>query len=483
MTTHDLVVIGAGSAGITAARNAASLGAEVVLVERDRPGGDCLWTGCVPSKALLAAARAAHAVRTAGRFGVRVLDPPKVELAAVLDYVRAVQRQVEPLDSDDALRTAGIELIVGSARFTGRRQLVVDGTTVDFRTALVATGSAPVVPALPGLGAVGVLTSETVWELEKLPGRLVVLGGGAIGCELGQAFGRLGSEVTVVEAADRLLLGEEPAVSRVIAEALRSEGARVLTGATALGWTAGALMIRSAAGVEESVQGDALLVAVGRRPRTDELGLDAAGVHTDTGGYLAVDTRLRTSNRRIYAAGDVTGAPPFTHVAAAHGAVAAHNALLGPWRSAPMDGLPWVVFTDPEVARVGLTVAAAHDQPGRLTVRRVGAAHVDRAVAEDRTEGFSVLVGDSRGRLVGATLVGPHAGESIAEHAAVLERGGRLREIAGVVHPYPTFSEGPWLAATQQRRAELGRPVARSLVRAARRLRGWWLRGWGTGGG
>lgn len=472
----DLVVIGAGSAGITAARNAVSLGATVMLVERDKPGGDCLWTGCVPSKALLAAARAAHAVRTAGRFGVRALDPPKVDFAAVLDYVRGVQREIEPVDSADGLAAAGIKVVTGTARFTGRRELMVDGEAMRFRTALVATGSAPLLPDLPGLDEAPVLTSDTVWEMEKLPSRLVVLGGGAIGCEFGQAFGRLGCDVTVVEVEERLLPTEEPAVSRVLADVLLAEGVRVLTGATPLRWSDGELVIRSSDGVEESLPGDALLVAVGRRPRTDELGLDAAGVHTDPGGHLAVDTRLRTSNRRIYAAGDVTGAPPFTHVAVAHGAVAAHNAVLGPWRTAPTDALPWVVFTDPEVARVGLTVAAARELPGHLKVRRVSAAHVDRAVAEGRSEGFSVLVGDRRGRLVGATVVSPHAGESITELGAVLQRSGRLRDIADLVHPYPTFAEGPWLAATQQRRAELGRPRGRRLVAAARWAYDLWLR-------
>ena len=470
---YDLVVIGAGSAGITTARTAASLGGRVLLVERDRTGGDCLWTGCVPSKALLAAAAAAHAVRTAGRFGVHAGEPT-VDFAAVLAHVRGAQAHIEPVDSPASLRAAGIEVRLGSARFTSPSTLDVDGQRVRFRAAVVATGSEPVVPPIDGLSGAGVVSSDTVWALDALPGRLVVLGGGPIGCELGQAFARLGSRVSIVESLDRLLTKEEPASSRVVTAALEAEGVDVRTGHTAVRFEGGALVVRDGAGAEHALDADVVLVSVGRRPRTASLGLEAAGVSLGERGHVQVDGKLRTSNPRILAAGDVTGAPPFTHVAGAHGSVAAFNALLGPVRSARTEGLPWVTFTDPEVARVGLTVAEASARFGRAVVRRVPAGHVDRAVADGRTEGFTVLVGDPKERLVGATVVSPHAGETVAELAAVIRRGGSMSGIAGTVHPYPSYGDGVWAAATTQFRTRLRRPLparAIGLARAVKRLR------------
>ncbi|MGI9063870.1 MAG: dihydrolipoyl dehydrogenase family protein [Pseudonocardiaceae bacterium] len=471
---YDLVVVGAGSAGITTARTAAGLGGRVLLVERARTGGDCLWTGCVPSKALLAAAAAAHAVRTAGRFGVHA-DEPTVDFADVMAHVRGAQAHIEPVDSPASLRAAGIEVRIGAARFTAPDTLTVDGDPVRFRAAVVASGSEPVVPRIDGLTGAGVVSSDTVWELAALPERLVVLGGGPIGCELGQAFVRLGSRVTIVESLDRLLTKEEPASSRVVTAALAAEGVDVRTGHTAVRYADGALVVRDGAGAEHAVPADVVLVSVGRRPRTAGLGLAAAGVELGERGHVQVDAKLRTSNPRILSACDVTGAPPFTHVAGAHGGVAAFNALLGPVRAARSEGLPWVTFTDPEVARVGLTVAEAGERYGRAVVRRVPAGHIDRAVADGRTEGFTLLVGDRKGRLVGATVVSPHAGETIAELAAVIRHGGSMSGIAGTVHPYPSYGDGIWTAATIQFRTQLRAPLTRRAIALARGVRGRWF--------
>lgn len=469
--TQDLVVVGAGSAGLTAARLAAGLGASVTLVERARPGGDCLWTGCVPSKALLAAAAAAHAVRTAGRFGVRTSEP-EVDFPAVLAHVRAAQAAIEPEDSAEALRRAGVEVVAGAARFTAPSRVEVDGRVLRFRSALVATGSTPVLPPVPGLAGLRVLTSETVWDLDALPERLVVLGGGTIGCELGQGFARLGARVVVVERGNRLLPREEPEASAVVRRALEADGVDVRTERTAVRADGGALVVRDPSGVEVALECDAVLVAAGRRARTDGLDLDAAGVAVDDDGHVRVDDRLRTTNPRVFAAGDVTGAPPFTHVAGLHGSLAAANAVVGPLRAVPTDGIGWVTFTDPEVARVGRTIEEAG--PGAV-VRRVPGRALDRAVADGRTEGFTLLVGDRRGRLVGATVVSPRAGETIAELAGVITAGGPVSGPVGTVHPYPTYGDGVWAASVADYTARLRRPSSRAAIAVARRARRAWL--------
>lgn len=470
---YDLVVIGAGSGGITAARTAAGLGARVLLVERDRTGGDCLWTGCVPSKALLAAASAAHSVRTAARFGIST-QQPEIDFSEVMSHVRTAQARIEPVDSPESLRAAGVEVRIAGAEFVSPSTVAVDGEVLRFRAAVVASGSEPVVPPLPGLDGAGVVTSDTVWGLDRLPPRLVVLGGGPIGCELGQGFARLGAHVTIVEALDGLLSKEEPASSRVVTGSLAADGVEIRCGHTAQRFEQGVLHVSDPDGAEHALAADVVLVSVGRRPRSSGLGLDAAGVELGERGHVQVDGKLRTSNPRIFAVGDVTGAPPFTHVAAAHGGVAGYNAVLGPVRPARTEGLPWVTFTDPEVARVGLTVAEARRRHGRPVVRRVPASHVDRAVAEGRTEGFTLLVGDPKGRLVGATVVSPHAGETVAELAGVIRRGGTISGISGTVHPYPTFGDGVWAAAATQLRTRLSRGVTGRAVRLlirARRLR------------
>ncbi len=470
----DLLVIGGGTAGLVGAKTAAGMGARVLLVERARTGGDCLWTGCVPSKALLAAASAAAGAKAAGRLGVDV-DGVTVDFGRVMAHVRAAIDTIAPTDSPAALEAAGVHVLAGTVRLTGPDTADVDGRPVRFRQALLATGAAPVVPPIPGLDRAGVLTSENVWDLAALPGRLAVLGGGPIGCELAQGFARLGAEVTLIEGADRLLGKEAPDAAALVTGALRADGVRVLLGQPVTGVTrsdhdgAGSGDLQLADG--GSVPFDRVLVAVGRRPRTAELGCAAAGVDLAEDGTVVVDAHLRSSNPRIWAAGDLSGHPQFTHTAGVHGSLAASNAVLGLRRRVdPV--VPRVTFTTPEVAAVGVGSA---DPPPGCSVQRMDHAHVDRAVAEGATAGFTDLVLDGRGRLIGATLVGPRAGESLAELALAVRHGMRASALAGTTHAYPTYGDAGWNAAVATVRERLAGPWASRLTGAAIAARRTWL--------
>lgn len=471
MEEWDLAVLGGGTAGIVAAKTAGRFGARVLLVESARTGGDCLWTGCVPSKSLIAAAHAAQSVRTADQYGVHT-GPTTIDDAAVLAYVRSSITRIEPVDSPAAISAAGATVVAGRAEFTGPATLRVTddaGTRLArFRWALIATGSAPALPTVPGLAQADPLTTDTLWDLTELPRRMAILGGGPIGCELGQALARLGVEVTLVELADRLLGKEEPEVGALIAERLRAEGVTVVTGTGVDRVTDGTLHLHGG----ETIEVDRILVATGRRPRTTDLGLAAAGVRCDEQGHVVIDDRMRTSNRRIYAAGDVTGTLPFTHVAGVQGGYAATNALLGLRRRIDYAAVPWVTFTDPEVARVGATLAQARHRHGtRAHAQRLSHDHVDRAITDRRTDGFTQLVSGPGGRLLGATVVSPRAGESIAELAAAIRRGAKVRDVAGTVHPYPTYADGPWNASLAQLRADLTAPLPARATAALRALR------------
>ncbi len=473
MGTYDLVVLGGGTAGLTAAIGAASQGARTLLVERDRTGGDCLWTGCVPSKALLTVAERVSAVRTAGTFGVHA-GAVTVDLAAAMAHVKQAIATIAPHDSPERLRSEGVEVVRGTGRFTAPDRIEVGGRTVRFARAMVATGAAPLVPPIPGLREMEPLTSDTVWDLTELPRRLVVLGGGPIGAELGQAFARLGSQVTVVEMADGLLPREEPAARELVADALAADGVDVRVRTRAVGveqHADTAQLVVECDGTEQAVPFDQVLAALGRRPVIDGLGLASAGVAVDHRGAVAVDGRLRTSNPRIYAGGDVTMLLPFTHTASTHGATVVQNALFGLRRSVDHERIPWVTFTSPEVARVGLSVAEARERFGdRARVRTPSHAHLDRAVASGETDGFATLVGDPRGRIVGATVVGPRAGETIGEVVAWMAGGAKLSTIVRSPHAYPTWNEDLTAASLEELRARLHRyrPITGALLRLRR---------------
>ncbi|MGQ0846317.1 MAG: dihydrolipoyl dehydrogenase family protein [Sporichthyaceae bacterium] len=466
-------MVGGGTAGLVAAKTAARLGARVLLVEGDRLGGDCLWTGCVPSKALLAAARAAADARDCARFGVKV-DAVRIDVEQVMAHVRAAIATIEPADSAASLQAVGVSVLTGRARFVGLDVVEVAGLRIRFRNAVLATGATPTIPPIPGLDRLAAWTSDSVWEARRLPDRLAVLGGGSVGCELAQAFARLGSRVALVEAAERLLPGEDPEASAILGRALRVDGVELRLGAAAVGVApasaagepgpGGRLLLADGTAVDF----DRLLIALGRTPRTAGIGLAAAGVRCDERGFVLVDERLGTTNPRIRAAGDLTGHRQFTHVAGTHGALAASNAVLGLRRSAAGGAVPRVVYTDPEVAAVGARTGPPADG---VRVLRHSHAHVDRAVTEARTDGFAALALDRRGRLVGATVVGPRAGESLGELTLAIERGLRARDLAGVVHPYPTYNDGAWNAALTDVQMQLARPGVRLATRTLVRLR------------
>ena len=468
----DLLVVGGGTAGIVGAKTAARLGARVLLVERDRTGGDCLWTGCVPSKALLAAAGVAAAARNGHRFGIDVAEV-SVDFARVMGHVRATIQHIAPIDSIEALEKASVTVSTATARFTGPDSAEVDGTPVRFRQALVATGASPAVPPIPGLSDVEFLTSDTVWGLSELPADLVVLGGGSIGCELGQAFARLGSRVSVVEGAPRILPREDPLAAAELARVLVDDGVDLHTGSGVAsveptGPGSGVLHLESGRQVPFSC----LLVAVGRAPRTRGFGLDAAGVDVDDRGFVVVDDLLRTTNPRIWAAGDLTGHPQFTHTAGVHASLASSNAILGVRRKVDLTAVPRVTFTDPEVAAVGIETDRP---PSGLRTIDWAHAHVDRAVAEGASGGFARLVIDKKGRVLGATVVGPRAGETLGELTLAITRGLTTRDLAGVTHAYPTYNDGPWNAAIADVQDQLERPATRRALGALARARSWWV--------
>jgi pyruvate/2-oxoglutarate dehydrogenase complex dihydrolipoamide dehydrogenase (E3) component len=476
MARIDLVVVGGGTAGLVAAVGAAGQGARVVLIERHRTGGDCLWTGCVPSKALITAAAAAHTARGSGHLGVHASDVT-VDFAAVMAHVKGAISTIEPHDSPERLRGLGIEVIHGDACFVATDTVEVDRRRLRFRRALIATGASPAMPPLPGLGEAEPLTNETLWDLTERPDRLVVLGAGPIGCELGQAFNRLGSRVTLVEMADRVLPREEPEACQRIARHLSDEGVDVRTATTAVRVGSDAsgrhLVVEGDAG-EERIGFDRILVAVGRTPRTDGLGLAAAEVALTDRGAVAVDDRLQTSNPRIYAAGDVTMKLAFTHVAATHGATVVQNALFGLRARVDHERIPWVTFTAPEVARVGLSVAEARERFGpKISVRTAGHDALDRAVTAAETDGYAQLVGDDKGKLVGATVIGPRAGETMGEIVAWMANDAKVSAISrSSTRAYPTWSDDVSAASLQELQASLAKlkPVTRALLWVRRLL-------------
>jgi pyruvate/2-oxoglutarate dehydrogenase complex dihydrolipoamide dehydrogenase (E3) component len=441
---YNLVVIGAGTAGLVCAAGAAGLGARVALVERELMGGDCLNVGCVPSKALLRAARAAAAVRGAGSFGIRA-SPGEVDFAAVMQRLRRLRAGLSPTDSAARFRSLGVDVFLGDGGFTGRDAVEVAGQTLRFRRAVIATGARAVVPEVPGLTEADILTNETVFSLTELPRRLAVLGGGPIGCELAQAFARFGSRVTLLQRDARLLPRDDPDASALVHQALQRDGVDVVTGCQVVSATSRAgekiLHVRIGEGDRE-VAADAVLAGAGRQPNVERLGLEAAGVTFDPRRGVTVDDRLRTSNPSIFSAGDVCSRFQFTHAADAMARVALQNALFFGRARASSLVIPWCTYTDPEVAHVGLTEAMAKEQNQRVRVFVQSLAHVDRAVLDGESEGFvKVLVKAGTDRIVGATIVAAHAGEMIGEVSLAMTHGLGLRRLAGTIHPYPTQAE------------------------------------------
>jgi pyruvate/2-oxoglutarate dehydrogenase complex dihydrolipoamide dehydrogenase (E3) component len=439
---YNLVVIGAGTAGLVSAAGAAGLGAKVALIERHLLGGDCLNYGCVPSKALLRCARAAAEVRRAGEFGVRVGGPVEVDFAAVMERMRRLRAGIGHHDSAERFRGLGVDVFLGEARFTSPETVTVGGQTLRFARAVIATGARAASLDLPGLGRGDYLTNETVFSLTELPRRLAVIGAGPIGCEQGQAFRRFGSEVHLINRSDRLLGKEEPPAVAVVRRQLEREGIVLHLGARPVRVErhgAETLLILDKGGQQGTVAADAILLAVGRQPNVEGLGLEQAGVEYDRSG-VKVDDYLRTSNRRIYAAGDICSRFKFTHAADAMARIVLRNALFFGRSRASDLVIPWCTYTDPEVAHVGLTAEEAGKQGVTVRTFRLSLAEVDRAVLDGDTEGFALVHVCAR-RVVGATVVAAHAGEMIGEVVLAMTKRLGLAALSATIHPYPTEAE------------------------------------------
>ncbi|WP_111412533.1 FAD-dependent oxidoreductase [Billgrantia lactosivorans] len=455
---YDIVVIGAGAAGLVASYIAAAVKARVALVERDTLGGDCLNTGCVPSKALIRAARVAEEIRGAGRYGIRAGEPG-VDFAAVMAHVRRAVREVAPHDSRERYEGLGVTVLAGEARLQDpwRVRVTGEGGVRDLTTrhVIIASGAAPKVPALPGLEAVEVLTSDNLWQLTDLPERLVVLGGGPVGCELGQSFARLGSRVSLVEMGPQLLPREDLDAAEALRLQLEREGMALWLDTRAVrivpgeGHEPGHVLEverRLASGRCETLRlpFDRLLVAVGRQARVAGMGLEALGVETRDDGTLAVDESLQSVLPNVWACGDVAGPFQLTHAGAHQAWHAAVNALFGEIKRFRVSyrALPAVTYTEPEVARVGLSEGEARRRGIDFEVTRYELAELDRAIAEDRTGGFvKVLTVPGKDRILGASVVGQGAGELLAEFTLAMTHGIGLNKLLGTVHPYPTWSE------------------------------------------
>jgi pyruvate/2-oxoglutarate dehydrogenase complex dihydrolipoamide dehydrogenase (E3) component len=436
---YDIAIVGAGSGGLTAARFAAQLGARVALIEKHRIGGDCTWTGCVPSKALLKVAKVAHEARTASHYGVTT-STPAIDMAGVRDYVRAAIQQVYQFETPDALQREGVDVILGAARFLDRRTLSVGERSVRSKAFLLTTGAHPVIPPIAGLSDVPFQTYEQIFDNDKLPRTMVVIGGGPIGMELAQAYQRLGAQVTVI--ADRILPKEDQEVRELMQRVFEREGVRFV-------WGRAKSAHKNSDGVVVETDGDKalgelLLVASGRKPSVAGLDLERAGVTYSAKG-IPVDKKLRTNVKNIYAAGDVAGGYQFTHFAGWQAFQAVRNALLPGTASGFTDLVPQVTFTDPEVAHVGSTTLGDDRKVWRWDMART-----DRAICENDRDGFIKVVARKNGVILGATIVGARAGETITELIIAIGKKMKAADLAGAIHAYPTYS-----TAVQQLAADM----------------------------
>ena len=476
---NNLVVIGGGSAGLIAAYIAATVRARVTLVEEGAMGGDCLNTGCVPSKTLIRSAAVAHAMRDAERFGIAPVAP-QVDFPRVMARVREAIASIEPKDSMERYRSLGVNCVAGRGRLLDPHHVAVGAQTLSARSIVLATGARPLLPPIPGLDGVDALTSETVWDLSALPPRLLVMGAGPIGCELAQAFARLGCRVTLVDMAERVLPREDPEVSEHVARVLRREGLDVRLGCRATAVKvdrerpgAGTLEADSDGGAQ-SLPFDRILVAVGRQPSSRDLGLEELGIGTARNGAVEVDRYLRTACPDVFACGDLVGPYQFTHMASHQAWYAAVNALFGRFRrfAVNYDVVPWVTFTDPEVARVGLSEEDAREQGRRVEVTTYSLDDLDRAVAEDDTEGWvKVITEPAHDRVLGATIVARHAGELIGEFNVAMTHGLGLKQLMSTIHVYPTMTEAVKLTAGAWRRKHVPEAALRWVGRLHALLR------------
>lgn len=458
---YNLVVIGGGTAGLVAAAGTALLGGKVALIEKDLLGGDCLNAGCVPSKTLIRSARAWVDVRDAGQFGVRVPDGSKVDFPAVMERLRQVRAGISPHDSAQEFTKRGVDIFLGAGRFTGSDTIEVAGRTLRFKKAVIATGARAARPSIEGLEEAGYLTNETVFSLTQLPRRLAVIGGGPLGCELAQAFGRLGSEVVLLHKHSALLDGGDADAAGIIEQAFKNEGLRVVLDAQIKRVTRSGdskVIHFETSGRASTVEVDAILVGTGRAPNVEGLNLEAVGVRHDKREGIVVDDRLRTTNSRIYACGDVCMKWKFTHAADAAARIVIENALFFGFKKLSTLTMPWCTYTDPEVAHVGLYAHEAEQQGIVVETFFVPLEETDRAATDGEANGFAKIhVRRGTDKIVGATVVARHAGEMINELTLAMVVGKGLGTLSRVIHPYPTQAEVIRRAADQYSLSRLGR--------------------------
>ena len=468
----DICVIGAGSGGLSVAAGASQLGMSTVLIERGKMGGDCLNYGCVPSKALLAAAKRVKSARENAAFGLSA-NPPAVDFAAVMRHVHGVIAAIAPNDSVERFEGLGVRVLKATARFAGPRKVIAGNYEIEARRIVIATGSSPSVPPIPGLKEVPFLTNETIFENPILPRHLIVIGGGPIGMEMAQAHRLLGSEVTVLEVA-KVLAKDDPELAQLLVQRLKAEGIVIEEGIDIRRverTAAGVAVVLEEARGERRIEGSHLLVAAGRRANLAGLDLDKAGIATDARGALVIDQRLRTSNRRVYAVGDAAGGPQFTHVAGYHAGIVIRNALFRLPAKVDYRALPWVTYTDPELAQVGLTEAEAMKaHGGDLQVLRWSFHENDRAQAEHQTHGLAKVIARRNGKVLGASIVGAEAGELVQSWGIAITASVKLSTMAGLIAPYPTLGEVNKRAAGSAFTAKLFSDRTRRLVRLLAKL-------------
>jgi len=445
--SYDVVVIGAGSGGISAAHLARGFGKQVALVEKSKIGGDCTWYGCVPSKALIRAGEIAYAIKHHGDFELRLKGSWKLDARDALSFVRKIREQVYSGETPDVFREKGIDVLLGAAKFLDPQRLLIGDQVVAARKFIIATGSHPLVPSIDGLNTVPFYTNETIFDLDRLPASLIVLGGGPIGVELAAAFNRLGVKVTIIEMLDRILIREEPELVAILTQQLQEEGVCISTSTKAV-------RIRSQSGLiglEAQVDGDqkvvfeaeVLLVAVGRQPNVQGLDLEKAGVDYTPNG-ISINSYMQTTMPHIFACGDVASPFLFSHVAEYQATIAVRNAVLPRflWKKGNYSNVPWCTFTDPELARWGFTEEEARDRFGsRIRVFRFPLSGVDRAKTDGATRGMSKLITDKKGKLLGIHVLAPHAGEVLHEALVAKQQGVPLQKLAEMIHIYPTYND------------------------------------------
>ena len=470
--TPDICIIGGGSGGLSVAAAAASFGVNVVLIEKDRMGGDCLNYGCVPSKAMIAAGKHAHAIAQAPHFGVSAGEV-SVNFRKVHDHVHAVIGAIAPNDSVERFRAMGVNVIEAEARFIDKATVMAGDTEIRARRYVIATGSSPFVPPIPGLETVDYLTNETLFERTRAPKHLIIIGGGPIGMEMAQAHRRLGAEVTVVEGF-KALGKDDPELAAIVLDKIRAEGVNILEGSKVTsvekrGKTGVRINYECGTG-NGSIDGTDVLVAVGRLANVEGLGLDEAGVAHDRRG-IKVGANLRSSNRRVYAIGDVAGGLQFTHVAGYHAGLVVQQILFRLPAKEKRDIIPWVTYTDPELAHVGLTEEEANKRHGgRISILRWPYAENDRAQAERKTAGLIKLVVDRKARILGVSIAGAGAGEMINMWALAVSNGMTLKHVRGYVPPYPTMAEIGKRAAISYYAPLTRKPFVRWIIRFLRRF-------------